>query len=252
MARLVLITGGFDPVHSGHIEYINAARKLGDYLFVGLNSDEWLTRKKGKPFMPWVERHIILSNLKNVDDVFPFDDNDNTAIDAIRTVREQNPDHTIIFANGGDRTEENIPEMSCGIDDVEFAFGVGGQTKKNSSSWILNSWDKISKERAWGRWSVLKNYPNVKVKELSVDPGQSLSMQRHQHRQEFWFVAEGTATVNRLNPSTDIESSIIEQFDYTWIKSNEWHQLSNQSDKPLKLVEVQWGEKCEEDDIERK
>lgn len=142
MARLVVITGGFDPIHSGHIEYINAAKALGDYLFVGLNSDDWLTRKKGKAFMPWHERHMILSNLRSVDDVFAFDDNDNTAIDAIRTVREANPDCTIIFANGGDRTKENIPEMNCGIDDVEFLFGVGGQDKKNSSSWILKKWNE--------------------------------------------------------------------------------------------------------------
>jgi D-beta-D-heptose 7-phosphate kinase/D-beta-D-heptose 1-phosphate adenosyltransferase len=138
--KLVLITGGFDPVHSGHIEYINAARKLGDYLFVGLNSDDWLTRKKGKPFMCWHERHMIVSNLRSVDDVFAFDDSDNTAIDAIRTIREANPDLTIIFANGGDRTKENIPEMNCGDDDVEFVFGIGGTDKINSSSWILNNW----------------------------------------------------------------------------------------------------------------
>lgn len=141
MPRLVLITGGFDPIHSGHIEYINAAKALGDYLFVGLNSDDWLTRKKGKPFMPWTERHMILSNLRSVDDVFAFDDSDNTAIDAIRRIREENEGHTIIFANGGDRTKENIPEMACGVDDVEFVFGVGGQDKKNSSSWILKAWN---------------------------------------------------------------------------------------------------------------
>ena len=142
MPKIVLVTGGFDPVHSGHIEYINAARKLGDVLFIGLNSDDWLIRKKGKPFMPWNERHIILSNIRSVDDVFAFDDSDGTAIDAIRRIREENPDHTIIFANGGDRTKENIPEMECGLEDVEFVFGVGGQDKKNSSSWILSNWTK--------------------------------------------------------------------------------------------------------------
>lgn len=140
--KLVLITGGFDPIHSGHIEYINAARKLGDYLFVGLNSDDWLTRKKGKPFLTWHERHIILSNLRSVDDVFAFDDSDGTAIDAIRRVREENPDHTIIFANGGDRTKENIPEMSIDDEDVDFVFGVGGTDKINSSSWILQKWNE--------------------------------------------------------------------------------------------------------------
>ena len=145
MAKIVLITGGFDPVHSGHIEYINAARQLGDVLFVGLNSDDWLTRKKGKPFMNWHERHIILSNLRSVDDVFAFDDSDGTAIDAIRRIREENPDTTIVFANGGDRTKENIPEMSCGDEDVEFVFGIGGIDKKNSSSWILANWAKEQK-----------------------------------------------------------------------------------------------------------
>jgi D-beta-D-heptose 7-phosphate kinase/D-beta-D-heptose 1-phosphate adenosyltransferase len=142
MPRLVVITGGFDPVHSGHIEYINEAKKLGDYLFIGLNSDEWLTRKKGKPFLPWTERCVILSNLRSVDDVFAFDDSDNTAIDAILRIREENPEQTIIFANGGDRTKENIPEMECGIEDIEFVFGVGGQDKKNSSSSILKKWNE--------------------------------------------------------------------------------------------------------------
>lgn len=141
MSRVVLITGGFDPVHSGHIEYMNAARQLGDYLFVGLNSDDWLTRKKGKPFMPWIERHVILSNLWAVDDCFAFDDRDGTACDAIRKVREENPESTIVFANGGDRTQENIPEMNCGIDNIEFVFGIGGTEKKNSSSWILKNWE---------------------------------------------------------------------------------------------------------------
>jgi mannose-6-phosphate isomerase-like protein (cupin superfamily) len=105
--------------------------------------------------------------------------------------------------------------------------------------------------RPWGTWSVLETYTNVKVKELMVMPGQSLSMQKHKHRQEFWFVAEGTATVNKINRSSDLESEDINQFQYTWIGANEWHQLENKKDTPLKVVEIQWGEKCEEDDIER-
>jgi bifunctional ADP-heptose synthase (sugar kinase/adenylyltransferase) len=92
--------------------------------------------------MSWHERHIILSNLRSVDDVFAFDDSDGTAIDAIRRIREENPDHTIIFANGGDRTSENIPEMSIDDEDVEFVFGVGGTDKINSSSWILKKWNE--------------------------------------------------------------------------------------------------------------
>lgn len=138
---IVIVTGGFDPIHSGHIEYFKCAKEYGDRLFVGLNSDDWLTRKKGKPFLNSIERHIIVSSIRYVDLAFSFLDDDNSAIDAIRTVRNMAPNAKIIFANGGDRTNLNIPEMNCGIDNVEFVFGIGGSNKKNSSSWILNNWN---------------------------------------------------------------------------------------------------------------
>jgi cytidyltransferase-like protein len=138
--KLVLITGGFDPLHSGHISYINAAKKLGDKLVVGINSDEWLKRKKGKYFLPSIERKIILESIKGVDIVIEFDDRDNTAKDSIRVLRKLYPDDKIIFANGGDRTKTNIPEMDIIDENLEFIFSVGGDDKKNSSSWILNNW----------------------------------------------------------------------------------------------------------------
>ena len=83
MSKVVLVTGGFDPLHSGHIAYFKAARELGDHLVVGLNSDEWLTRKKGRPFMPIEERAAIVKELACVDEVIAFDDNDDTACAAI-------------------------------------------------------------------------------------------------------------------------------------------------------------------------
>jgi len=137
---IVIATGGFDPIHSGHINYLNEAKKLGNILYVGLNSDAWLTRKKGKAFMNWEERAVILSNLKSVDYVTDFEDFDGTAKDAIRIVRKQHPTDKIIFVNGGDRTKENIPEMDIQDNNLEFIFGVGGDYKQNSSSWILKSW----------------------------------------------------------------------------------------------------------------
>jgi D-beta-D-heptose 7-phosphate kinase/D-beta-D-heptose 1-phosphate adenosyltransferase len=139
---IVLATGGFDPIHSGHINYLNEAKKLGNILYVGLNSDAWLSRKKGKAFMNWEERAIILSNLKSVDFVTDFEDFDGTAKDAIRIVRKQHPTDKIIFVNGGDRTKENIPEMDIQDDNLEFVFAVGGDYKQNSSSWILKSWQQ--------------------------------------------------------------------------------------------------------------
>jgi D-beta-D-heptose 7-phosphate kinase/D-beta-D-heptose 1-phosphate adenosyltransferase len=144
MSKLILVTGGFDPIHSGHIEYFKSAKKLGDKLIVGVNSDEWLTRKKGHPFMPWTERANIVYHLQMVDDVIMFDDADGSACGAIAVVKEQYGTGSVIFANGGDRTKTNIPEIDRYGDDpmVEFAFGVGGEDKMNSSSWILNDFYK--------------------------------------------------------------------------------------------------------------
>lgn len=144
--KVVIVTGGFDPIHSGHIAYLKAARQLGDILVVGLNSDAWLTRKKGKPFMPWTERAAVLEAIKWVDRVYAFDDSDDTAIDAIRYMRDYFYYADLVFANGGDRTDKNIPEMDCGIERVEFIFGVGGEDKKNSSSWILEEWKKCQEK----------------------------------------------------------------------------------------------------------
>ena len=140
--RVVLVTGGFDPLHSGHIAYFEAAKKLGDILIVGVNSDEWLARKKGKPFMPWGERALIVSKLKMVDGIRHFDDSDGSARDAILKVLQNYPVDDIIFANGGDRKLDNIPEMDVESNRLEFVFSVGGDDKKNSSSWILENYKK--------------------------------------------------------------------------------------------------------------
>jgi cytidyltransferase-like protein len=150
--RVVLCTGGFDPIHSGHIEYLRAAKAFGNILIVGVNSDAWLERKKGRAFMPGPERVAIIENLKFVDGVILFNDDDDTALEAIYNVKNLYPNSQIIFANGGDRTENNIPEMA--VKDVEFAFGVGGDDKRNSSSWILEEWKAPKTVRPWGYYRV--------------------------------------------------------------------------------------------------
>jgi D-beta-D-heptose 7-phosphate kinase/D-beta-D-heptose 1-phosphate adenosyltransferase len=253
--KIVLVTGGFDPLHSGHIAYFKAAKALGDMLLVGVNSDAWLTRKKGSPFMPYKERADIIDNIKCVDGiVYDFDDADGSSKDAILEVRKHFPEDTIIFANGGDRTPTNIPEMDIRDNNLEFVFGVGGEDKKNSSSWILQEWKTPKTERPWGYYRVLhEDGPHVKVKELTVDPGKSLSMQRHQYRHEHWFVTEGTATVNTLDADENIVmKNFVMKNMQTYIGHKEWHQLVNQSNVPLKVIEIQFGEQCIEEDIERK
>ena len=141
MSNLVLVTGGFDPLHSGHIAYFKAAKELGT-LGVGVNSDEWLVRKKGKFFMTVEERISIIKELKCVDVVIEFIDKDDTANDAIKMALEVY--EKVIFCNGGDRIKGNIPEMEKygNNDRVEFKWGVGGTDKKNSSSWILKDYLK--------------------------------------------------------------------------------------------------------------
>ena len=254
MRKIVLVTGGFDPIHSGHIEYFKAAKKLGDLLVVGVNSDAWLTRKKGVPFMPSNERQVIVDNLDMVDRTLFFNDRDGSAKQAIKDVRALYPNDKIIFANGGDRTQENIPEMDVKDNNLVFAFGVGGENKMNSSSWILQEWKAPKTSRAWGYYRVLHEQgKDVKVKELTVDSGKCLSMQRHKDRAEHWFVAEGTATVYSLNCSTDVElKGVYNKFDSLHISKTEWHQLCNETDDPLKIIEIQYGDNCIEDDIERK
>lgn len=140
MPDIILVSGGFDPIHSGHIHHFKEAKKLGDILIVGLNSDEWLTRKKGKPFMPIEERMAVIRELRMVDCVVPFNDDDSSSIDLIKKVLVIHDD--VIFANGGDRTAKNIPEIDAFDKDprVQFIFGVGGTHKQNSSSWILKEW----------------------------------------------------------------------------------------------------------------
>lgn len=254
MKTIVLITGGFDPLHSGHTAYFKAAKQLGDILVVGVNSDAWLTRKKGTPFMPLKERAEIVRNITGVDFVIDFDDSDGSAKRAIQMVRQSYPQDRIVFANGGDRTKENIPEMDIIDDNLEFVFGVGGEDKKNSSSWILQEWKAPKTGRPWGYYRVLhENGPEVKLKELTVDPGMCLSMQKHAERSEFWFVAEGEASVYTIDTkSTDIEHlGYYKKFDYLFIDKGQWHRLCNETSEPLKIIEIQYGENCVEEDIER-
>jgi cytidyltransferase-like protein len=144
METVVLVTGGFDPLHSGHLAYLKAARKLGDKLIVGVNSDSWLERKKGKNFLSLNERYEIVSALKYVDNCILFNDNDDTAIEAIKNVAMLFPFDRIIFANGGDREKGNVPEEDPNLfpeREIIFLYGVGGTDKKNSSSWILQRWE---------------------------------------------------------------------------------------------------------------
>jgi len=144
--KLVIVSGGFDPLHKGHIQYIEAAKKLAGEdgeLIVGVNSDEWLRRKKGAEFLKAEDREAIIGALGAVDHCWDFDDSDETAVQLIEAAIDYAGRHyDIIFANGGDRSSSGVtPESEfCNENGVHCEYGVGGSDKANSSSWILNKW----------------------------------------------------------------------------------------------------------------
>ena len=140
MDDIVIVSGGFDPIHSGHIKLIQEASKHGK-IIVLLNSDKWLQNKKGKEFMPYKEREIIMNAIKNVIDVIICGELDATCLDGINKVLKKYQNHKIKFANGGDRNSKSTPEsIFCEDNNIELLWGIGGESKSNSSSWILKKW----------------------------------------------------------------------------------------------------------------
>jgi len=251
--EIVVLSGGFDPVHDGHIAMFEAAARKYDYVIVGLNSDNWLSRKKGKPFMPYSVREKVLKSIKWVGEVWDFDDSDDSACNLLESVAFSHAN--ITFGNGGDRSNDNYPEYDfCLAQGINIDDTLGGSSKLNSSSDFLNEWRIETCKRTWGEWKVLNNYNSTtKVKELVVKPGESLSWQKHQFRNELWFVREGTATVfySADANGTDLMKTTIGKHQTHTLYVNRWHQLVNETDKELSVIEIQYGTKCLESDIIR-
>ena len=134
--RVVMVSGGFDPIHIGHLEMFKEAKELGNKLLVVLNCDDWLTRKKGRFFMNQDDRATLIKSIKYVDDVYVLQSDRNDVGEAIEKFR---PD---IFANGGDRKDEaSIPESAiCKKLGVQMMFNIGKSGKIRSSSELLKKY----------------------------------------------------------------------------------------------------------------
>ena len=130
--KLIVVSGGFDPIHSGHIAYFKSAKSHGDKLIVALNSDAWLEKKKGKFFMPFHERRSIVEAIKYVDEVISFEDDEKgSCINALEAIKKTYPNEEIYFANGGDRDKKNIPEMS--VSGINFLYSTQLSVSKRSA-----------------------------------------------------------------------------------------------------------------------
>lgn len=215
--KTIVISGGFDPIHPGHIAMIEAAAEYGEVHIIA-NSDDWLVRKKGFYFQPWVDRKKILEvytpHIHNVDD------SDGTVCAALREICPT------YFGNGGDRGKENTPELDvCEELGIEPIFGLGGG--KYSSSSHIYARNRV--DTRWGSYEVLIDMPELKVKILHIDAGKKLSLQKHGRRSEFFFMPNGEVRMNL--PGV-------------------WHAPRAPDDKDLTILEVQIGV-SEEEDIEK-
>ena len=249
--KISIVSGGFDPIHSGHIAYLKSARKISDYLIVALNSDDWLINKKKKVFMAFEERKNILINIECVDEVIGFeDDNEGSCIHALNKIKEKYPNDELIFCNGGDRDKNNIPEKV--VKNISFKFGVGGSEKENSSSWLLKNWKYESEKRVWGLFYNLFDSDDVKVKELIIKPQKGMSFQRHKKRNEIWLVSKGSCKVlySRNNPDSK-NQVVLKKFDKFMISIGDWHQITNPFKEDCHIIEIQYGDAVIEEDIER-
>lgn len=217
MEKRIVISGGFDPIHPGHIAMIESAREYGEVHII-LNSDDWLIRKKGFLFQPWVDRKKILEAY--TPHIHMVDDTDGTVCEALRRIR---PDY---FGNGGDRGPGNTPELTlCEELGIEPVFQLGGS--KYASSSAVNAKSRVATR--WGYYNVIIDMPNVKIKLIHVDAGKTLSLQKHTKRSEFFFMPNGEVRVNL--PGV-------------------WHVLAAPEHTSLDVIEVQVGP-SHEDDISR-
>ena len=244
-----LISGGFDPVHIGHLAMIKDAKNISNKVIVLLNSDEWLIRKKGKPFMVEAQRAQILEEFESVSEVIiQNDDKDDSSNNAITDFYKSHLGKSICYCNGGDRSQENkIREAeTCKGLGIDLKFGIGGIHKLESSSNLTKNHLSETETRPWGNFHIIAKGNGYQIKEINIKPGKKQSLQRHKNRSEYWQIVHGKGMVY-------LEDSkfILEKNDNIFIPQGDLHRLENIGKNTLTLVEIQIGNKISEDDIER-
>ena len=244
--RWVAVSGGFDPLHIGHVRMFEEARSLGDRLVVILNNDNWLRAKKGFEFMPARERAEIIRTFPFVDKVVVTehakDDKDMSVSHALRKLRPA------IFANGGDRLNRNTPEAHLCIElGIKMAFNVGKGGKVQSSSWMINAARKPASKtvRPWGEYFGWDSGKGWNLKTVYIKPGKRLSLQYHHHRGEYWMLVEGDATATIQKGGEAAVRFPLKKGQITYVDNKVIHRL--ESKRGAKIVEVAFGDFDEKD-----
>ena len=244
-----LISGGFDPVHIGHLAMIKDAKRIANKVIILLNSDDWLVRKKGKPFMVEAQRAQILEEFESVSEVIiQQNDDDDSSNNGIIGFHKLHSDKTICYCNGGDRSQENkIREaQTCKNLGIDLKFGIGGIHKLESSSNLTKNYLSETEYRPWGSFHIIAKGTGYQIKEMNIKPGKKQSLQRHKNRSEYWQVIDGSGMVYLEDSKFKLEKN-----DNIYIPQGDLHRLENIGKDLLKLIEIQIGEKISEDDIER-
>jgi cytidyltransferase-like protein len=244
--RWVAVSGGFDPIHIGHVRMFKEARRLGDKLVVILNNDNWLRSKKGYAFMPEAERKEVIESFPYVDKVVLTDHREGDAdMSVSRTLKQIQP---AVFANGGDRVQKNTPEDSVCLElGIQRKYGVGKGGKVQSSSWMIAKASRPIKKtsRPWGEYYGWDQGANWNLKTIYIKPKSRLSLQYHHRRTECWLLVEGDATAT-VHDSRGKATKVPLKKGVTYcIGKKQVHRL--ESKKGGIVVEVAYGAFDEED-----
>ena len=244
-----LLSGGFDPVHIGHLAMIKEASTLANEVVILLNSDKWLIRKKGKPFMLESQRAQILEEFESVSEVIiQEDDSDDSSNNAIVSFVKKHSGKKICYCNGGDRShEKKIRESeTCKKYNLDLIFGIGGVHKLESSSNLTKNYLAEVEKRPWGSFHIIARGSDYQIKEMNINPNNKQSLHKHKHRSEYWQVISGEGKVYLEDSEIELKAG-----ENIFIPLGSLHRLENTSSSNLKIVEIQIGKIISEDDIER-